>query len=137
MAEKTFQGCRAAAVRLATAVLLGLPALAACAPATVQGPPGASCPDVMRRLMIVQVVSASADEMVRVRDMVLTDVFGEAGYRRSRDVAACGPLLHETFTSIPAFAIELTEDEAGRLRAHSAVSSVTPDRVSAPAANPQ
>ncbi|MEA1942014.1 MAG: protease inhibitor I9 family protein [Pseudomonadota bacterium] len=85
--------------------------------------------------MIVQISVPDGESMHSVRDRILADVFGEDGYNRPGSDACAGPVLLDSFTSIPAFAIALSEQEAERLRAHPDVRSVSTDELHAPTRN--
>lgn len=99
--------------------------------------PAAGCVEADRTIMIVRLVpnaGGSPDALDRTREAVLDAAFGSQGYDRSDMQTGCRPVLHETFSSLPGFAMALSADEADRIQQQSSVLSVTPDTTSAPTA---
>ena len=106
-------------------------AVAGCAPAATAT--GAECMTVARQMMAVEVAVPQGVSLAQARDAILHDVFGPQGYRSLTDDTACtGPVLHDTFSSVPVFSMALSEAEAQRLREHPDVTGVTADTLSAP-----
>jgi|GEM_PF-5986233 len=127
---------------IAGALAASVMAVPGCAPAATAT--GTECMTVARQMMAVEVAVAPGASLAQVRDSILHDVFGPDGYRTRTDETACaGPVLHDTFSSVPVFSMVLSEAEAQRLREHPDVASVTADTLSAPTgdttsgANPQ
>lgn len=109
-----------------------LAVVSACTPAATQTGAGEECAPMSRHAMIVEVVVPAGDTIEAVRDRVLDAVFGPEGYRTAGSPSCAGPVLRNTFSSVPVFAMLASEDEAQRLRGHPDVRSVTPDETSAP-----
>ena len=99
--------------------------------------PVTGCVEADRTIMIVRLApdaSRNADGLEGRREAVLEAAFGAQGYDRSGMQTGCRPVLHETFSSLPGFAMGLSADEADSIRRQSSVLSVTPDTTSAPTA---
>lgn len=97
--------------------------------------PVTGCVEADRTIMIVRLApdaSRNADGLEGRREAVLEAAFGAQGYDRSGMQTGCRPVLHETFSSLPGFAMALSADEADRIQRQAFVLSVTPDTTSAP-----
>ena len=97
----------------------------------------AGCVEADRTMMIVRLspdVGGNSTALEQAREAVLDAAFGAQGYDRSGMQTGCRPVLHETFSSLPGFAMALSSNEANRIQQHVSVLSVTPDTTSAPTA---
>lgn len=97
----------------------------------------AGCVEADRTMMIVRLsldAGGNSGVLEQTREAVLDAAFGAQGYDRSGMQTGCRPVLHETFNSLPGFAMALSADEADRVQRHTSVLSVTPDTTSEPTA---